>query len=111
MKDTLDSVEKKRKLLVEVNAFICRTVGSAAVSLSRDEIDEFEEGRTLVIRPRKGSNVQSLRRQKKKSVQLYVLPGTRSQVETQSLIQQINVAEITAALEREDIGARETVRS
>ena len=57
-----------------------------------------------MLRSLKGPNVQSSRRQKneKKTTQLCALPETRSQVETRSLMQPINVAELTAALERED---------
>ena len=74
MKDAIDPIEQKRKALMEINAYIGRialwkraNLGKVDAVMSHDHIDDFEEGRSSMIKSMRTSATPLPRKAKKGS--------------------------------------------
>ena len=72
MKDAIDPIEQKRKVSMEINAYIGRialwkraNLGIVDAVMSHDHIDDFEEGRSSMIKSMRTSATPLTRKEKK----------------------------------------------
>ena len=72
MKDAIDPIEQKRKVSMEINAYIGRipllkrnNLGRVETAVSHDHIDDFEEGRSSMIKSMRTSATPLTRKEKK----------------------------------------------
>ena len=112
MKDAIDPIEQKRKVLMETNAYIGHialwkraNLGKVDAAMSHDHIDDFEEGRSSMIKTVRTSAAPLTRKAKRelrKHEQAHPLPIENTRVELRSVKQAINIEELENALDNEN---------
>ena len=112
MKHAIDPIEQKRKNLMEINAYIGRiafwkkaNLGKVDASMSHDHINDFEEGRSSVIKSMRTSAPPVTRRAKReprKHSQSHFPLVENTRVESRSMKQAINIDELENAVVNEN---------
>ena len=112
MKHAIDPIEQKRKNLMEINAYIGRiafwkkaNLGKVDASMSHDHINDFEEGRSSVIKSMRTSAppvTRKAKREMRKHSQSHFPLVENTRVESRSMKQAINIDELENAVVNEN---------
>ena len=112
MKDAIDPIEQKRKVLMEINAYIGRiallkrnNLGRVDTAVSHDHIDDFEGGRSSRIKSMRASATPLTRKAKmelRKHAQSHLPPMENTRVELRSVKQAIKIEELENAKDNEN---------